>query len=330
MPLSPIHDAAESLALLARWGPLEAPPEPVAGGLQHRVYRLRTGGGDFAVKAISPSVAAYDGIRERLRRAERIASAVAASGLPAVAALELAGETVHDLKGALLLAYPWVEGRALPSSSSAGAEVGGIVGDLVGRVHALDLPSECGPAPTGDEVASDPWEPLVAEAEAQGAAWSAEARAALPDLCVWAELAREARRGLGDRRVVGHGDLDPKNVLWSEDGSPWMVDWESAGPVPPAKEIVTAALDWSGHGQDLATFRSVLVAYRTRAELSASDARLGLRAYFDWLGWLEHSMRRSLSSDAEERAIGARETESTLAALRGYAVNLHALDRSCG
>lgn len=46
--------------------------------------------------------------------------------------------------------------------------------------------------------------------------------------------------------VIGHGDLDQKNVLWTENKEPLFIDWESARKLNPTYEIVNAALDWSG------------------------------------------------------------------------------------
>ena len=33
--------------------------------------------------------------------------------------------------------------------------------------------------------------------------------------------------------MVSHGDLDHKNVLWSETGEPLVIDWESARRLNP-------------------------------------------------------------------------------------------------
>jgi Ser/Thr protein kinase RdoA (MazF antagonist) len=318
------------LCLLADWGPIKGLPVPVSGGLTHRVYRVRAARGDFAVKVINPTIRNYDGIRESLRRGELVARAAAVAGLPAVCALNISGDTVVDIGNSTLMAYRWREGSAL-SGGSAGPEIGGIIGTLIGRLHALELPWEVESPSSGKETEED-WESLLAVGEENGMAWAAETRATIHELGVWSGYARAAKRGLADRLVVGHRDLDPKNVLWSDDGNPWIVDWESAGPIPPAKEILAAALDWSGHGQDIDTFTATLKAYRSLRELPAFDARNGLHAYFDWLGWVAHNMRRSLGLNlekADERDLGTREVVSTLRAMRAFADRIDNLRIAC-
>jgi len=291
---------------------------------------VRTIRGDFAVKVINPIVSTYAGIRENLWRSERIALRVAGAGLPAVAALEVHGNTVLDIGEMILLAYPWVHGEAV-SSGSAGPKIGARIGGLIGQLHNLDL-SWDGEQASSREEADEDWDLLVKLGEEGGMSWAVEVEASIPDFNDWGHLARAAKRELAGHLVVGHRDLDQKNVLWSDKGEPWMVDWESAGPIPPAKEIVTAALDWSGNGQDLETFAAILQAYRSCRELSALDVERGLHTYFDWLGWVAHNMRRSLGLAGEsdqERALGAREVAATLKALRTFATNLSVLEAAC-
>lgn len=49
---------------------------------------------------------------------------------------------------------------------------------------------------------------------------------------------------LNSESVLSHGDIDQKNVLWNQDNSPTVIDWEAAGYVNPMVELFTAALYW--------------------------------------------------------------------------------------
>ncbi len=311
-------------------------PEPVPGGLLHHVYRLRTTQSGFAVKVLNPTVMQYPNVRDNFRLSERIAAAVAAHALPAVAALEAEGDVIHDIGSISVMVFPWVDARAL-SSASAGPNRARLIGSLLGRVHMLPLHfAELAPPDlsSGSESEDDEWALLVDDAERKQIAWAGEVRPLLPQISAWGRSSEEARQALRGRCVISHNDLDQKNVLWSDEHTPWLIDWECAGYVQPAMEAVGAALDWGGQAAgflDAATFHAFLEGYRREMPLTAQEVRCGLQAYCgNWCGWLKFSMQRSLglrTSDSEEQALGTRETVSTLAMLRSAAVNIPALER---
>ena len=310
--------------------------EPVKGGLLHRVYRLQTTQGRFAVKVLNPAVMQYPNVRENFRRSEEIASAVAAASLPAVPALRCAGEVIHDLGQTSAMVFPWIDGHALPSASTSPAQAQQI-GGLLGRIHALPFrveglpfPEPAGP-PEDDEAA---WAMLAEEAKQKQSAWAGEVRRLLPQIESWLRSSEEARRALGDRWVISHGDLDQKNVLWPDEHTPWLIDWEAAGYVQPAVEAVCGALDWGGQAAgalDPTVFQAYLDGYRREVLLTSQEIRHGLQAYCgNWCGWLKFNMQRSLglaTSDPEEQALGTRETFGTLALLRSASVNVSELAR---
>ncbi|KAJ3500362.1 hypothetical protein NLJ89_g9832 [Agrocybe chaxingu] len=55
--------------------------------------------------------------------------------------------------------------------------------------------------------------------------------------------------GNGDERLVFvHGDLSPSNILLSDDGVLWLIDWADAGYYPEWMEAV-AAWQYGGHSR---------------------------------------------------------------------------------
>lgn len=45
----------------------------------------------------------------------------------------------------------------------------------------------------------------------------------------------------GDGQVICHGDVGHGNVVWRDDGSPALIDWEFAHPGPPLRDLAEAA-----------------------------------------------------------------------------------------
>jgi Ser/Thr protein kinase RdoA (MazF antagonist) len=324
-------------------GSLLAPPERVPGGLIHRLYRVRTTRGPFAVKLLSADALAEPGFRARVQNGERIAQAVAAASLPAVAALEVAGAPLHDLPDiaetgkTTVLVYPWVDGQPLPASITDPHRARQI-GAILGQMHGLDLHSlaEPLPSPVALTFTTDEWAHLADQARHAGADWAGLLQDALPDLERWGNLYTKAQQALAGPWSLSHGDLHQQNVLWTDKDTPWLIDWESAGWQQPAKEAVVCALEWSGFVEgapNLPAFRTFLDAYRRAFPLDTTDALHGLDACFgNWLGWLRFCTQRALgtiTTDPEEQAEGARQVIGTLATVRRVEHLLPTLRHAC-
>ncbi len=303
-------------------------PRAVAGGLLHRVWRVATAEGAFAVKVLNAAIAQRPGARDEYRQSERIAAAMAAAGVPAVVAREAPGGPVQEIGDATVLVYDWVEGAALPPDPAPPARTR-LIGGYLGRMHArrIALPGLRPPEPAA--FPDEEWARLARRAAGQGLAWADDVGGALPDLSRWSALYRDAIGRLGGALVVSHRDLDQKNVLWRADGSPAIIDWEAAGLVNPTLDLAGWALDWSGQtvGPPAPeTFAAFLAGYRAAggpARDAGRDALWGCLG--GWLGWLRFNLARSLGdegADAAERALGRRETVATLATIRRYTAGL--------
>lgn len=327
-------NAAHLLCSRYRLGQLIAPPRPVAGGLIHRLYRLTTNQGDFAVKVLDPAIMRQEGIRDEFRRSEHAAGLFAAAGIPAVLAKEALGGTVQDIGALTVIAYPWCDGRVLPKSAASPHQASQI-GAILGRIHTLNLPGNSGLAASRQPMPSGDWESLVRRGHEQEIEWASALEAALPDLFLWDRAGREAEELLPRTQVISHCDLDQKNVLWLNN-TPVLIDWESAGPTRPYAELMGAALDWSGQSAgppNQAAFSAVIAGYRQEAEFPATLALPLMRSRLaGWSDWLGANMHRSLGSApaSAEHALGTRETTATLATMYRLAAGMETWARWCG
>lgn len=127
-------DAAFLICSRYDLGELAAPPQPVAGGLIHRMYHLTASRGDFAVKVLDPAIMRRQGVRNEFRRAEQVAAAFAAGGIPAVLARKAPGGMIQDVAGMTVIVYPWCDGRILPKSAASPHQALQI-GAILGRIH---------------------------------------------------------------------------------------------------------------------------------------------------------------------------------------------------
>lgn len=299
-----------------------AEPEVVVGGLLHRMWRLRTTHGLFAVKCLNPAIMQKPGVDHRYRLSEQVAARCVECGVPAIAALpNAAGDVIQELAGAQMMVYPWVDGVML-GPGAAGTGHAQQLGAVLAQIHALNLQIPGLTAHEWSHFHDEDWDILTYQASDPTLPWAYPIRAAMPHLLALTRAYESAGPALTQRLVVSHTDLDQKNVLWRNAQTPCLVDWEAAGLINPTMELVGVALYWAGLATgepDEGVFAAMIEGY---VEAGGAVSESGLDAIHGfmgtWLGWLLFNMRRSLGESVgsdEEREVGIRETKATLAIL---------------
>ncbi|HET7902358.1 MAG TPA: phosphotransferase [Candidatus Nanopelagicales bacterium] len=271
--------------------------EAVEGGWSNTVLRLRTTESAYAVKVLRNAWGEprwRDWLAEgwRLERAARDAGVAMPEPVPAPS-----GEVAVDLPvaagSAAVRVHRWLDGSRTVPREPVDAVLARWVGAALARVHRLALrPLDPGlyagrPGLTRDDV----WPVLVARS--QDAPWLGALVAAAP-------VAQRASALLAPwdpaTEVLCHGDVDQKNLLLADDG-PALCDWDVVLPLPPAHDLVHAAVTMAGW-RDAAVARAVIDGYAE--ELGASPrlrpTDLG-PALASRLGWVRFCVDRGLAGD---------------------------------
>lgn len=300
----------------------------VTGGLLHRLWRLTTTQGSFAVKQLNAAIMRKPGIQHEYCVSEYIAQAMSKQGVPAVAALDSADGPLQEIDGVFLLVYPWTDGEILPSVPVE-PDRALQIGVILARIHTLSLHVPEVAQLEWRHFQNDDWDILTFQAAEAGLSWAYPVRAVLPLLLQWTQSYEDAGEKLTQHLVISHRDLDQKNVLWQSPTAPKIVDWEAAGLINPTMELASVALSWSGLATGILSkdiFTTLVDGYVQAGgtiQNTGLDALHGLLG--TWLGWLLFNMRRSLGesiTSEEERQLGIDETVNTLAILRSLATNL--------
>ncbi len=321
---------AHELCSMLELGTPTGDAQPVPGGLLHRMWRLPTTSGTYAVKELEPSFIAHPGAQDHFEMTERIASLMAQSGIPAIVAINGPSDRVLDVGSAAFLVYEWIDGLVLspgPVDPAAAREIG----TVLGRIHTVDTTAPDWPTPESvvDTFRDDEWVLLARRGAAESLPWAAGLRDLQSSLVIWNARYRRTVADLFKTRVISHRDLDQKNVLWPDKHSPVIVDWESAGMINPALELADVALNWSGltvGEPDQNIFNAVLAGYRSVGATIHDEPRDVLYANLaHWLSWLKFNIQRSLGDAATtsaERDIGTREAVDTLALVQRLATGI--------
>jgi Ser/Thr protein kinase RdoA (MazF antagonist) len=303
-------------------------PLAVPGGSLHKIWRLDTTQGTYAVKQLNPALLGQPGMTDLYQQTERIAARIAAHGLPAVPAIERQGEFLQRYDDDLFLVSHWTDGETLLLDDITPEQLQR-VGAMLARLHALPLPqAELSPL-IWKPFSDDDWDMLTIHAADLGVPWAYQVRAMMSRLIEWGKWYEQASEHLNYTLVVSHRNLDPENVLWRGEDAFSIVDWESAGLINPAVDLVGTALVWSGltAGSSVEErFAAFMQGYVQAGGSVQETGRNALRGCLGiWLGWLLFTMYRSLGiavASEEERQDAIKQTPRVLAIVRGLAGNI--------
>lgn len=305
-------------------GDMTKEPTEIKGGLLHKMYRVTTSKGVYAVKVLNDEIMKRPFALRNTVNSEKIAAGFKAC-VPVVAALELHGKQIHELDGSYYMVFPWVEGRSVfPGEINEKHCVA--MGDILGRMHreALVVEGVELAAGSGEIFSWDVYLQMAKDQKKQTGDWFVQYENAVSDIKEWNLAAGEAQEMLSRKLVLSHRDLDPKNVMWNG-SEPRVIDWEAAGYVNPYQEFLEVLNYWADDGEDglvRSYFEALTNAYRKHVSLTDVpwDAVFA-GSYNGMLGWLEYNLKRALGMEAfeeEEIRLGAEQVTGTIGALYAY------------
>ena len=321
IPLSENPQHLERLCNVLGVGPPDRALAGVTGGYHHRMWRLESQRGTFAVKQLSVDADVNDADTvEHYNVTETIAETFASHGVPAIFALGHDGNYLQVIDSEGYLIYPWRAGSALDIfqvSTEHALEVARVIAGM----HRAEINVPGVSQLQFDTHSEDNIIQLVELAGSFNRDLAKLLREELPNILGIVEHQRYAVQKLERHLVVSHGDLDQKNVLWDSEGNPALIDWESARKLNPTYEIVLEALNWSGIGArfDIQLFWKIIASYREAGGIIERDS---VEASFhcvlgDWVNWLMYNVGRSFDTeDREQRTIGEQQVDLALTTLR--------------
>ena len=301
-------------------GPHQGKLSRVRGGFHHRMWRLETRSGCFAVKQLAEDMDMENpAIVAQINATELTAREFSRHGIPALHSLHVDRHHLQLLDGVGYLVYPWTDATACHRNRIEERHAV-IVASTLAHMHRSDVD-----VPELQDVPSFPVTAervidLVRLARQRNVRYSQILEDRLDDILRIVELHGPALARLEEHQVISHGDLDHKNILWREADEPLLIDWESARRLNPTYELLLEALDWGGitANFDARPFTTILQAYvdsggRIVRDMipAASDAIQGA-----WVNWLLYNVGRAVGlKDTHQRAIGSSQVDLVLSAL---------------
>ena len=305
-------------------GTLTAPPVCLSGGYTHRMFRLTTDRGDYAVKLLNPEIMQRPDALDNYRAAEGFEALLEGVGLPILPAKNIAGRKMHRVDGQYLYVFDYFDGRPLRDEEITQAHCAEM-GTVLARIHQAG--AACPQADVGASIACPPLQEAPDNALSGSALWDGLAdallssddakaegealRAAAPMLTRVSAAMEDAARRLPPVRALCHNDMDPKNVLW-RDGDFRIIDLECLGEADPLQEMLDLAVSWAGWALDEGKFKAFVSAYYAAGGLRPADAALLYDSRRNHIDWLAYNARRALFDDPAERRTGREQVLETI------------------
>lgn len=307
-----INELIEDLMLICGLGNVILPITTVSGGFMHRMYRVTTDCGIYAIKHLNPEIMSRTDAHANYKRAETIEHILEKEGIPIVPSITVNGHKMQNLEGSFFYIFNWQKGSITNWNNILNDECN-IAGNILGRIHAIEPKNVPHQEPELSEIN---WHEYICKAKET----NSEITTLLTDnevLLYYAEKElNKARASLPDIMCVSDEDMDPKNIMW-DNGNPWVIDLECLDYGNPISHVFQLALQWSGIStcnmdieKMIAFFDGYLEAY-DNCFRAYSDV-FGLA--YTWVEWLEYNIQRALGAciDETEKKMGISEVRNTI------------------
>lgn len=296
----------------------------LSGGLLHRMYRIETTKGKYAIKALNPEVMSRPTAMKNYINSEKIVSVVSNSKIPALPAIQMNGNVIHNVDNQYYLVFPWINGKSLEICDIT-CEHCKIIGSILADVHSTDF-SELN---IDNEISCEnlviDWNKYLQMGRESKSVWTDLLYQSLDNFYFLTSCADKGTKTLAADMVISHRDLDSKNIMWNL-GNPIVIDWEAAGYINPLQELTETALCLAGYETgsiNKDNFCAVVNSYYDKRDRINIEWKMVLETGFAGkLGWLEYNMKRSLGiscADEEEQKLGTEQVIATIHSIKYYA-----------
>ena len=298
------------------FGKVTSPISPVSGGLMHKMYKVDTQKGSFAVKHLNPNIMKRSEAMENYKKAEALERLLEDAGIPIVSAISVNGRKMLEFEENYFYVFHWQEGE-ITDWNHITTEQCRIAGTLQGRIHAIQSKIIAKPEP---DVSNIDWKEYIREAavknqKVEGLLKENE------DVLVYAQKElNQAREALPGIETIVDEDMDPKNVMWHE-GESYVIDLECLDLGNPVSSALQLSLQWAGSvtGElDLQKIDAFFTGYFEAYDNGFRDYGKVFGLAYTWIEWLEYNIGRALGEgvDAAEKELGEAEVERTITRIR--------------
>lgn len=293
--------------------------DKVTGGLSHRMYKVETDKGIYAVKELNAGVMKREKAYSNFVFSEKVTDIVKENGISAIGALKINNDIMLKIDDSYFMVFEWLEGRILKAEEITEKHCE-IIGKMLAQIHNIDFSKIEDNERKNVETEYFDWNKYIPSSEEQNKPYTNELKDNIELLYQLNKNSVKALDYAKNNLVISHTDLDRKNVMW-QDEKAFIIDWEASGYINPTIELIQVAWYWSGgdiENIDYNKFEKVIESYKQnyKGNIDKNIDILINADIYGGLAWIEYNLKRSLSIgnnyDKEEILLAENEVIQSL------------------
>lgn len=271
--------------------------EAVTGGLSHRMYKVITDKGIYAIKELNSGVMKRTEAYSNFVFSEKVTEIAIQNEIPAVGTIKLDDEIITKIDNSYFMVFEWLEGKVLKSEEITEKHCE-IIGQILAQIHNTDFSSIENEKRKEQFIEEFDWNKYIELSEKQNKRYIDILKKNVELLYKLNKKSIKAIKYAGNNLKISHRDLDRKNVMWQGD-NPFIIDWEASGYINPTIELIQVAWYWSGgniENIDYNKFKKLINSYKKYYKGNI-DKNIDTLIYADNYGgleWLNYNLKRSL------------------------------------
>ena len=291
------ESSIEKLVIETKIGTYIKEINKISGGLSHRMYKVVTDKGIYAIKELNPGVMKRKDAFSNFIFSEKVSEIAIRSGITAIGALKVNNEVITKIDDNYYMIFEWIDGTTLKADEITEKHCE-IIGEVLAKIHNIDFNEIEDEKRKNLNLEYYDWNKYIDLAEKNNKVYLNLLKQNVELLYELNEKSIKALRCANENLIISHTDLDRKNVMWQDD-KPFIIDWEASGYINPTIELIQVAWYWSGgdiENIDYNKFNTLINSYKDFYKGNI-DKRIEELVYADnygGFGWLDYNLKRSL------------------------------------
>lgn len=297
--------------------------EKLSGGFMHKMYKVETDLGIYAIKILNPEVMNRKDAFVNYEISEKISNLADKNNLSVSSAKIFENKFILSYEDNYLMVFDFINGKTLNDDEITNIHCEKI-GEVLAKIHNLKYAE----LNLDDEIREDKfridWIRLLEIAKEKDVKYLDVLE---KNINVYEELFIKCIKSYNENNeelAICHKDMDPKNVMWKNE-EPIIIDWESAKLSNPNRDLIETALNWSGFLSDNfkeEKFIYILKGYKKYRKINSVNWNgIIIGNLIGRFGWLDYNLKRNLgikSNDKEEMELAEVEIVKVIDEINRY------------
>ncbi len=269
----------------------------VVGGLSHRMYKVITDVGVYAIKELNQGIMKRKDTYSNFVFSEKVTDIVIKNGISAVGAIKLDNDIMKNIDNDYFMIFDWVDGKVLLPDEITENHCR-IIAKNLANIHNINFREIEEEDKKKISLKNFKWDYYLELSKVKNKRYTK----LLEENCeLLKEINYKSNKVLEYARnnlIISHTDLDRKNVIW-QDNNPIIIDWEASSYINPTIEIIQVAWYWSGgenQNIDYNKFKIIIDTYKanSKIKIDSNIKKLIYANVYSGLEWIDYNLKRSL------------------------------------